>query len=271
MSATSQLTEINIFPIKSLGGISLSEWIIEDRGLKYDRRWMLVDENNVFITQRKYPQLALMKVKLNEEGLEVSNEKHGKISFSFEKQTSQKSEVQVWDSKCSAVEVSKEANDYFSSYMEMKIKLVYMPEESRRPVDSNYANNGEIVSFADAFPMLLIGSASLVDLNSKLEAPVPMDRFRPNLVVSTSVPFDEDFWGDFSLGNANFSAVKPCARCVLTTVDQSTGIKGSEPLKTLSKYRNFNNKVLFGQNILFRKGERNIKLGDKLVVENRKN
>jgi uncharacterized protein len=265
------ISEINIYPIKSLGGISLSESLLEDRGLQYDRRWMLVDENNKFITQRKYSALALLKVRLKGEVLEVFNATHGEQRFTIGENTGEKMYVEIWDSTCQAVEVSKEANNYFSSYLNMKVKLVHMPDESLRQVDKDYAKNEEIVSFADAFPILLIGQASLDDLNSRLPSPVPMNRFRPNIVVSTSVPFDEDTWGNFSLGNAKFSAAKPCARCVLTTVNQATGIKGIEPLKTLTQYRNFNNKVLFGQNLLFRGGESKIKIGDYLEVKTRKN
>lgn len=265
------LTEINVYPIKSLGGISLKNSIIEERGLALDRRWMLVDKENKFLTQRTNPILSLLKVKIVEGGLEVSNMEHGSISFEFGETTGKTCKVVVWDDTCTASEMSDRVNSYFSSLLGEEIKLVYMPDESKRLVDNKYAKAGEIVSFADAFPCLLIGEGSLTDLNSRLEIPMPMNRFRPNLVVNTSVPFDEDLWEEFSIGSANFAGVKPCARCVVTTIDQATGKKGAEPLKTLAKYRSINNKVMFGQNVLYKGGSREIEVGDEVMVVRRKN
>jgi len=264
------LTEINIYPIKSLGGISLKTGVIGDRGIQHDRRWMLVDKENTFITQRKWAQLALLKVALHEDHLEVFNKDHGSLKVGLNETTKIESKVTVWESTCSALEVSKDANNYFSSYLNTSIRLVYMPDSNLRYVDKNYANNNEIVGFADAFPLLLIGEGSLNDLNAKLENPIPMNRFRPNLVVNTSVPFDEDNWIEFSIGCANFKAAKPCSRCIMPTIDQNTGIKSSEPLKTLSSYRNFNNKIMFGQNLLFLGGDRNLNLNNRLIVKSRK-
>ena len=125
-----------------------------------------------------------------------------------------------------------------------------MPEEILRPVNPDYAREGDIVSFADAFPLLLISQASLDDLNSKLAVPVPMNRFRPNIVINGCGAFDEDGWKKIRVGNMVFHVMKPCGRCVTTTVDQSTGVQGKEPLATLSKYRKVDGKVLFGQNVI---------------------
>jgi uncharacterized protein len=126
-----------------------------------------------------------------------------------------------------------------------------MPDTTSRAVDRRYAPEGQMVSFADAYPFLVIGEASLADLNSRLEIPVPMNRFRPNLVFSGGTPFCEDGWRDFNIGDQPFRAVKPCARCIMTTIDQQTTTKNAEPLRTLASYRKQDNKVLFGQNVIW--------------------
>jgi uncharacterized protein len=271
MAGNLKLTQINIYPIKSLGGVSLDKSTIEERGLALDRRWMLVDKDNKFLTQRSNALLSLIKVNILDKAIKVFNEKHGSASFEFGQNNGKRSKVAIWDSVCDAVEVSQELSEYFSAYLNEEIRLVFMPEESRRLVDQDYAKQGEIVSFADAFPCLLIGEASLGDLNNRLATPILMNRFRPNLVVNTSVPFDEDLWSEFSIGTANFAGVKKCARCVVTTIDQATGIKGAEPLRTLASYRSVGNKVMFGQNVLFKGGGREVSIGEEVKVVLKKN
>jgi uncharacterized protein YcbX len=260
------LSEINIYPVKSLGGISLSSATVQERGLQYDRRWMLVDAQNQFMTQRKIHKMALVKVSLHPNHLQADMMGKPALYIPFLPQTNETIAVTVWEDICQAVVVSQEANEWFSKALEMPCKLVYMPDDSLRPVDQRYAKNSDIVSFADAYPFLLIGQASLNDLNQRLPEAVPMNRFRPNLVVTTDIPFDEDQWKSIRIGETIFHLVKPCARCVLTTIDQQTGIAGKEPLKTLSGYRNFSNKVLFGQNLLWGGGNTQIKQGDRVEI-----
>jgi uncharacterized protein YcbX len=146
--------------------------------------------------------------------------------------------------------VSEDAAEWFSEFLGISCKLVAMTERSIRPVAKEYAVNNDVVSFADGYPFLLISEATLDDLNSRLATPVPMKRFRPNLVVKGCEPFAEDTWKEIQIGDAKFYVVKPCARCTIPTVDIETGEKGVEPLRTLATYRNFENKVLFGQNLL---------------------
>lgn len=265
------LSEMYIYPIKSLGGISLEEARIEERGLQYDRRWMLIDEENTFITQRKHYDLALLQVSIESETLTIFHKLDplNKISFHVDAQTRVPIPVTVWDDVSSGIEVDKEVSDWFSGFLKMKVKLVKMPSTEKRAVELKYATNDEIVSFADAYPCLIIGQASLEKLNAKLNEPVLMDRFRPNFVFEGGEPHSEDSFGTFELGDALFTAVKPCARCVLTTVDQQTGIKGQEPLRTLASYRTFNNKVMFGQNLIH-KGSGVIRIGDELKIKTRK-
>jgi uncharacterized protein YcbX len=233
---------------------------------------MLVDAQNQFITQRKLAKMALLKVSIEQNGLLVTAPDMLPLQVPFVPQTDVLLKVTVWDDTCRAVMVSNEANQWFSKALQKECKLVYMPDDALRPVDERYAKNNEIVNFADAYPFLLIGEGSLSDLNSRLLQPVPMNRFRPNLVINTTEPYAEDNWQSVSIGSATFRLVKPCARCILTTIDQQTGIAGKEPLKTLSSYRTFNNKVLFGQNVLAEKAlGKIIHSGSSVTVVNKTN
>ncbi|GGI25378.1 MOSC domain-containing protein [Pedobacter mendelii] len=246
------LSEIYIYPIKSLGGISVNECLIEKKGLQYDRRWVLIDKEGTFITQRKYPLLALLQVSIVEDKIIVSHKENPNNSTSFDilQHKAKLIPVAIWDDLTSGFEVNNLVSAWFSDYMNMPVKLVKMSEQEKRMVDPRYAMNNEIVSFADGYPCLLIGQSSLDNLNKKLEIPIYMDRFRPNFVFTGGEAHVEDSFKDFELSGVLFSAVKPCSRCVLITINQQTGIKSSEPLKTLSKYRTTNNKIMFGQNLI---------------------
>lgn len=245
------LSEIYIYPIKSLGGISVNSAIAEEQGLKYDRRFLLVDENNVFMTQRDFPQLALLKLTFGENGFKVLSTKNGShIILQFESDSKEIVSVTIWGDVCNAVRVNQELDNWFSTVINKKCSLVYMPDDERRIVEKKYIDEEHIVSFADAYPYLIIGQASLDDLNSRLETPLPMNRFRPNFVYTGGKPYEEDNWKDFIIGDIKFKAVKPCARCVITTTSQETAERRNEPLKTLSEYRKVNNNVLFGMNVI---------------------
>ncbi|CAG5070703.1 putative protein YcbX [Dyadobacter sp. CECT 9623] len=247
-----QLSEIWIYPIKSLGGIRLSEAQMEERGLQYDRRWMLIDENNKFVTQRFLPVMTLIEVALNEDNLQIwhRDEPEDILTVPFEPVTAQKREVTIWDDVVEALTVSEEADSWLSARLGLSVQLVKMSESTERKADPKYAKNGEIVSFADGYPCLIISEASLEDLNARLDNKITMKRFRPNFVISGTAPFEEDNWKQINIGAASFEIVKPCARCVLTTIDPETSEKGPEPLKTLAGYRKVNNKILFGQNLV---------------------
>lgn len=262
------LSEINIYPIKSLGGISLNEAEIEDKGLQHDRRWMLIDEEGTFITQRKHFELALLQVDIAENIMTVSHKKNlnHAISFSIDEETGESISVTVWDDRSTGFEVNTKVSNWFSEFLKMKVRLVKMASADRRLVDQRYASNNETVSFADGYPCLLIGQSSLNGLNEKLSMPIRMDRFRPNFVFTGGIPHVEDNFSTFFLGDVLFSAVKPCARCVLITIDQQNGLKGQEPLRTLAGYRTAGKKILFGQNLIH-KGSGIIRLGDELRIE----
>ncbi|WP_317168178.1 MOSC domain-containing protein [Pontibacter pamirensis] len=264
------LSEIYIYPIKSLGGISVSAAELEDRGLRYDRRWMLVDDKGKFLTQRQHAQMALLQVSMLENGLSVSH-KQGVLEplyIPFEVKDAAVPELQVtiWDDTVTAQEVDPAISAWFTEVLGMPARLVRMSEQARRLVETDYAQNGEVVSFADSYPFLLIGQASLDDLNSRLEQPVPMNQFRPNFVFRGGAPFEEDTWSDFKIGDVSFQAVKPCARCVVTTINQETAEKSAEPLRTLAIYRQLRHKTIFGQNLLSISPAGTVQVGDKLEV-----
>jgi len=245
------LSEINIYPIKSLGGISVQSSEVEERGLKHDRRWVLVDESNTFFTQRDFPGMALIKVSIDDNGLKLNHKTKTIeslfVPFDFKHMRSDK--VVIWDDSVIGEFYNKQIDDWFSDVIGIKCHLVKMPESTKRVVDESYAKN-KIVSFADGYPLMIIGQSSLDDLNSRMEIPLPMNRFRTNFVFTGGKPFEEDNWEKFNIGNVLFEAVKPCARCVITTTDQDTAERFKEPLLTLSKFRNFNNKVMFGMNLI---------------------
>ncbi|MFN3999638.1 MOSC domain-containing protein [Algoriphagus sp.] len=260
--------DIFIYPIKSLGGIRLSEAMVEEKGLQYDRRWMLVDNSGRFVSQREHSSLALLAVKLEKTGLLVfhKSEKEKSIKIPFDSATGPEILVTIWDDRVLAKVVHPEISSWFSEILDFQVHLVIMPETSHRKVDLRYAVKGESVSFADGMPYLIIGQESLNDLNSRLEIPVPMNRFRPNIVFSGGTAFMEDSLRKIKIGDLQFQIVKPCARCVMTTVNQETAEKGKEPLKTLSSYRTINNKVYFGQNVVaLQLGK--IKIGDVIIPQ----
>ncbi len=263
-----KLSEIYVYPIKSAGGIPLKEASVEERGLKYDRRWMLVDAEGKFISQRTHPELALISVSIENDGLIAvhKTKNYGNLFIPFDCEEEFSKEVEIWDDKCSAVFVSNAADCWFSKVLNTPCQLVYMPENSERIVDEKYSSEKKIVGFADGYPFLLIGQSSLDNLNSRLEHHVPMNRFRPNLVFTGGKPFEEDTWKEFKIGEITFYTAKPCSRCVIITVDQDTGIREKEPLNTLSAYRKQEYKILFGQNLVH-SGKGLIRINDSLEIK----
>ncbi|MBC7898867.1 MAG: MOSC domain-containing protein [Saprospiraceae bacterium] len=262
------LSEINIYPVKSLMGISLGEARVENRGLQFDRSWMLVDENNKFLTQREFPKMATVNVAVDKESLTAAAD-GSSIVIPLIPEPEDTASVKIWTSSVKGRVYSAEVNDWFSEAIGTECRLVLMPEETKRKVNPFYAVRKfkDTVSFADGYPFLLIGESSLDDLNSRLDAPLPMNRFRPNFVVAGSEPFAEDIWKKIRIGETVFHLVKPCARCVITTVDQSIGeMDGKEPLKTLAAYRNKGGNVMFGQNLIAEAGGGIVNAGDEVHI-----
>lgn len=246
------LTEINIYPVKSFAGISLDSVQLDRFGPCGDRRWALVDENGVAITQREDARLALVKTQLLDDTLvlQLGGEC---IEIPLPGKDAQKCQLRVWADDVSGVDAGQEAATWLSKNLGRKCRLAYIPDNSIRLVDGSYASAGETVGFADAFPILLISQSSLDDLNSRMETTVPMNRFRPNLVVSGCEPFAEDSWRRIRVGEVEFDLVKPCDRCVMPSIDQSTGQRDTKINRILASYRRRDGKIYFGQNLLYRK------------------
>jgi len=261
------VSELFIYPIKSLGGVAVSSAIVTDRGFKYDRRWMLVDKQNGFITQRSFPQMALLQVAITATGLQVQHKITGDfIEIPFVPASTATAMVQIWDDTCPAQFVSDMADLWFSKILSMPCRLVFMPDTSKRKVEEDYARNNEITSLSDGYPFLLIGQSSLDDLNSRLAEPLPINRFRPNIVFTGGQAFIEDFLKHFTLNGIHFYGVKLCERCKVTTINQDNGSIAKEPLKTLASYRKKNNHIYFGQNLLHQ-GEGMVQVGDEIMVQ----
>jgi len=244
------LAGIYIYPIKSCRGLSLMQSSITDCGLHYDRRWMLVDLNHTFISQRKIPRMALITVKMDDDQLIITAPGASTLKIPLNQQSSLRLQVNIWKDSCLATDCGENAAQWFSNYLEQNCRLVFMPDESGRMVDSKYSPTAQAVNFADGFPFLLTSEASLQELNSRLDEPLPMNRFRPNLVIKGFKAYEEDSWKKIRIGDIGFRVVKPCSRCVITTIDQENGKSAKEPLHTLATYRKTGGQVFFGQNLI---------------------
>lgn len=260
------VSQIIIYPIKSMEGISLKEWKLDRFGLALDRRWMLVDAHGDFITQRQTPELCLFTVSIVSNGIRIQHKQDAqfRVVVPFEPVETDTMKVKVWGDEVEAQLVSKQVDVALGNCLGRQVHLVKMPETALRQVDTRYANNGTGTAFTDGFPLLMIGEASLDHLNSKLKTPVPMRRFRPNLVMRGGLPHQEDHIGKFTIGELEFEGVKPCSRCVVTTIDDATGQKSAEPLTTLATYRKDGDKIMFGMNVIHQNHEGVIKVGEPI-------
>ena len=282
------LSELNIYPIKSCHGVALAEARVENRGLQFDRRWMLVDENNRFLTQREFALMATIAVTVDSgqltvdiAGRRISVPQNPPTTAGGSDTRDGVERVQIWSSKVRAAIYSDEVNEFFSGVFGARVRLVVMTE-AKRPVNYWYRiHKDNNVSFADGYPFLLAGQASLDELNRRIvsggagESPafqsIPMNRFRPNFVVEGSEPFSEDTWKKVRIGGTIFHVVKPCARCPIPTIDQETGARhSSEPTRTLSTFRQVRragkNKILFGQNLIADEPGGTVRVGDEVEV-----
>lgn len=262
---TIRVSGLYSYPIKSCAGISHSRVDLDKYGIVNDRSFLVIGENGVAITQRDVSRLALVRVELKEGGI-VSLQMPGFEDLNFERKSGgQLKEAKVWSDTVETEDQGDEAASWFSAVCARSCRLVSRSKNYKRLVNEKYIENAEEVSFADGFPLLLISDASLEDLNSKLEVPVLMNRFRPNIVVSGSGAYAEDSWKKIRINGLSLSVVKPCARCVMVSIEQESAIVSKEPLRTLSLFRKVGEKVMFGQNLLH-KSAGQIKVGDELEV-----
>jgi len=249
MSAVYSVKEIYIYPIKSLAGISCQQALAEEMGFENDRRWMLIDAENQMITQREhrimsqfYPQISGGKISIT-----FQDQKH---EFSIDEHLDNSIEVNVWDDKSEVIEVNASTSKWFSEHLGFECKLVKIIKNGDRKHESSRLKETFNVSLADGYPYLMIGSQSLDFLNEKLTDKITVLRFRPNIVISTETPHEEDDFTTFKIGEVDFKNIKTCERCIMVNNDPENGKLKKEPLKTLSKYRVVNNSVLFGTNVV---------------------
>lgn len=241
------LSGLNIYPVKSCGGFAADTWQVDDFGFWMDRRWMIVNERGHFHTQRTRPGLALVRTALTGQTLALAAP--GMESIAVAPGGGETTAVGVWDDLCVAELCGPFADEWVSELLGEPARIVFMPDSTRRATRRRRNESLGRIGFQDAYPFLLIGAASLDDLNSRLDAPLPMNRFRPNLVVSGSAAYAEDLWKSCRVGPIELVVTKPCARCKIPTINQETGEAAKEPLKTLGQYRRKGDAVTFGVNL----------------------
>ena len=260
------LSHIFLYPIKSVTGIQVNQWKVTKTGLEYDRQWMLVDEQQQFLSQRRLHKMARIKTRIQDDQLIVSAPGQTDLSLALEPLQQDSINVTIWHDQCSAQTISHIADQWFSEFLQTPCRLVYQPKTSQRPVSPQYAHASDQTSFSDGFPFLIAANASLALLNQKMGLSLSMQRFRPNLVISDSASYAEDTWRSINIGDISFRLPKPCSRCSVPQINPETAMTDKkEPLYTLSRTRKWNNKVYFGQNALHdNKGY--LQVGDKLTI-----
>ncbi|HAV1386647.1 TPA: MOSC domain-containing protein [Vibrio parahaemolyticus] len=258
------LSQINVFPVKSVGGVSLSSAWVEKQGLSFDRRFMIAKADGSMITARKYPQMVTVKSALLADGVVFSSLGMEPLKIRYQDFKMQETPATVWKDTFTAYTTTDDADDWFSQVLGQRVELLFSGEQSNRVRESL----GQNVSFADGYPVLVISQASLEELNKRSSEQHSMDQFRTNLVISDTKPFEEDSWKRIRIGEVEFESLKPCERCILTTINTQRGTfrESKEPLKTLQQFRaNERGGVFFGQNLVAR-NEGIIRQGDKVEV-----
>ena len=247
------LVSLHVYPIKACHGLDLNSAAVGTLGLDGDRRWLITDSQGTFLTQRELPALARLQPSITSEGLHLTNGDGETLTVTLPAPGSARLPVRVWRSHLEAPLADDATHAWLTRALGRDCRLVYMPDDLIRETNPDYSQPGDRVSFADGYPLLLTTMTSLQSLNDHLDEPVPMARFRPNLVIDGTTPFAEETWRTVTIGETVFDVVKPCERCVVITVDQQTGVlTGKEPLKTLAGLR-APGKVVFGVNLIPRR------------------
>ncbi|MFD5812692.1 MOSC domain-containing protein [Streptomyces sp. NPDC127038] len=267
------LHSIHVHPVKAFRSTTLQESEVEPWGLAGDRRWVLIDDGGKVVTQREQPRLAPAAAEtLSGGGLRLSADGHESVTVPVPEPVGTTT-VEIFGEKVEAVLADTAAHAWASAYLGTDVRLVHLDDPAvRRPLDPDFALPGETVSFADGFPLLLTTLGSLDALNSLIaqgdraeEGPLPMNRFRPNLVLSGTGAWAEDAWSRIAIGEVTFRVAGPCGRCVVTTTDQDTARHGKEPLRTLARHRRFGGKLMFGQNLV-PENRGSLRVGDPVTV-----
>ncbi|MCQ8103746.1 MOSC domain-containing protein [Methylomonas sp. SURF-2] len=259
------LSQIFIYPIKSLAGIQLPAWEVDNNGLRYDRKWMLVDGQGQFLSQRRLPKMALIKPRMERDSLILSAPGQRDFEISLHPSGGGELAVEIWRDRCLARTVSSAADDWFGTALQTDCSLVYLPDDQIRQVDQRYALAEDQTAFSDGFPFLLVSENSLNALNRLLQTPVSILRFRPNLVLADCESFAEDAWRRIKINDIEFRLPKPCSRCSVPGIDPETALSAKEPLATLNRMRRWDNHIYFGQNALHdRPGQ--LAVGDRVDI-----
>lgn len=264
-----RVSSLHIYPVKAARGITLRETAVLRQGLRHDRRFMVIDANGTFVTQRTHPKMALVDVAIEGDDLHLAaGTSTVDVPLDPVTPTAKRRPLRVWSSDTEGIDVPGDGSRFFSDWLGEPCTLVHMPIDAHRDVEEPYSQRGDRVGFADAYPILIASLASLADLNARLDAPVGIERFRPNIVVEGGAAFAEDLAKSAHIGALSMRTPKPCARCVVVTIDQRTGTGGKEPLRTLARYRNVDGKVLFAMNAipdLLDHETRKIAVGDEIT------
>ena len=245
-----QLLALIQYPIKSLSGLMLQSCEATPIGLSNDRRWMLVEEDGQFVSQRKDPKLACLSVEQKGQGWRVSHPEHGEIWVPTRIESSRHFNVSIWGDEVDGVYDPQIGDAFFSAFLNRPVRFVYHDRPDSRPVSTQNTVDTHFVGFADGFPYLILSQASIDSCAKLSEQPVDWRRFRPNIILSSPTPFAEDHWSEIRIAGAQFSLVKPCPRCVMINVNPETGEKDMSLLSLLKKTRKQEKGIMVGQNAL---------------------
>ncbi|SDS21811.1 MOSC N-terminal beta barrel domain-containing protein [Opitutus sp. GAS368] len=263
------VSALHLYPVKSCRGLSVPSAELDDHGFVGDRRFMIVAEaDGLFLTQRTHPRMALIESSLTSTALLLSSPGRGSVTVPLNASAGQR-RVTVWKSTVNADDCGDEPAEWLSDFLCLPLRLVRMGGTYQRPNLKRAAQAGDVVTFADSCPFMVLGEASLSDLNSRLPVPLSMNRFRPNLVIADAAPYGEDTWTRVRIGDAVFRSAGPCARCPITTTDQETAVRSKEPLKTLATYRRDPadpTNVNFGTNLIHETKRGTVRVGDAVGV-----
>lgn len=266
MSTGLTLSQLHVFPVKSLRGLSPQSWPLDARGLQNDRRYMLVDEQGRFLTQRQQHRMALINVHWQDGRLRLSAEGKQQREVPVHEEPAQLRAVEVWGEQQQGFDQGDAVANWLGEFLGVSCRLVRHDLNSPRAVDPDYARAGDVVSFSDGFPFLVLSEASVATLSKQAEVELDIRRFRPNLVIQGCEPFEEDQWRRIRIGQIEFELVKPCSRCIIPTIDPNTGERGPEPMRTLMATRRRENKVYLGQNAIQRSVGERLVVGDRVQV-----
>jgi len=259
------LSQLYVYPVKSLAGISVSEWPVDKNGLQFDRKWMLIDAERQFLSQRRLPKMALIKTRIEKDMLVLSAPSQDDLHLPLFPEDGEDIDVVIWHEHCRAKTVSAAADAWLSVFLQTECGLVYHPENRQRIVDQKYAEPDDQTAFSDGFPFLILSEASLAELNNALENPVSIVRFRPNIVIAGCEAYAEDTWRLIKINDIEFRLPKPCSRCAVPGIEPESAIRQTEPLATMNQLRRWQNKVYFGQNALHNH-EGALKIGTNVAV-----